>query len=95
MKVFSKIMIAFLAITLVIACKNTPEGEAAKTGDAATNVATASATAKNFSVTDGQFIGPLLKLADSTPELLMFKEESFLSKMEILPVENLALKCLR
>ncbi|MFT5164804.1 MAG: polyisoprenoid-binding protein YceI [Saprospiraceae bacterium] len=53
MKVFSKIMIAFLAISLFIACKNTPEGEAAKVGDAAKDVATASATAKQFSVTDG------------------------------------------
>ncbi len=53
MKVFSKIMIAFFAITLVFACKNTPEGDAAKVGDAAKNVATAAAAAKNFSVTDG------------------------------------------
>lgn len=53
MKVFSKIMIAFLAISLFVACKNTPEGDAAKVGDAAKDIATASATAKEFSVTDG------------------------------------------
>ena len=52
MKVFSKFMIAFLALTLVFACKNTPEGDAAETG-AAKDVATAAATAKNFNITDG------------------------------------------
>ena len=53
MKLFSKIMIAFLAISLIVSCKNTPEGEAAKVGDAAKDVAVSSAAAKDFSVSDG------------------------------------------
>jgi polyisoprenoid-binding protein YceI len=53
MKLISKIMIAFLAISLIVSCKNTPEGDAAKVGDAAKDVAVSSAAAKDFPVTDG------------------------------------------
>lgn len=53
MKVLSKFMIAFFALTLIVACKNQPEGEKAKVGEASTEVAKAAATAKNFSVSEG------------------------------------------
>lgn len=53
MKLLSNIMIAFLAMSLIVACKNTPEGEKAKVGEAAKEVATAPAAAKDFSVSSG------------------------------------------
>ena len=53
MKVLSKFMIAFFALTLVVACKNQPEGEKAKVGEASTEVAKSTAAAKSFSVTSG------------------------------------------
>ncbi len=53
MKVLSKLMIVFLALTLIVSCKNTPEGTKAKVGDAATELAKATAAAKNFAVSDG------------------------------------------
>ncbi len=45
-------MIAFLAMSLIVACKNTPEGEKAAVGDAK-EVAKAATTAKVFAVTGG------------------------------------------
>ena len=53
MKVLSKILMACLVLTLVFACKNQPEGEAAKVGDAADNVATSSSSAKTYTVDNG------------------------------------------
>ena len=54
MQLLSKFFIAILAISLVISCKNQPEGEAAKTGDAADNVATAPADAAKYAVKEGK-----------------------------------------
>lgn len=52
MKVLSNLLIAVMAMTLIVACKNTPEGEAAKVGEAQTEAA-APAAAKTFNVTGG------------------------------------------
>lgn len=53
MKLLSNIMIAFLAMSLIVACKNTPEGEKAKVGEAAKEVAQAPVAAQNFTLDNG------------------------------------------
>ncbi len=53
MKVLSKLIIAVLAISVIVSCKKTPEGEKAKVGEASKEVATAAASAQNFNVTNG------------------------------------------
>lgn len=53
MKFLSNFLIAFFALSLIISCKNKPEGEAAQTGDAAEETAKPSADAKMYEVTSG------------------------------------------
>jgi polyisoprenoid-binding protein YceI len=52
MKVLSNLLIALLTMSLVVACTPTPEGEAAKTGEAQQEAATPT-TAKTFNITGG------------------------------------------
>lgn len=54
MKIVSNFLIAFVAISLIVSCKNAPEGEAAKTGEAAAEPSQLSAEAKTFEVSDGK-----------------------------------------
>ena len=54
MKIISNLLIVFLAISVMVSCKNQPEGEAAKTAEASQNTATPSESAKFFEVTDGK-----------------------------------------
>lgn len=65
MKVISKITFALLAISLFVACGNKPEGEAAKVSDASKTVATPTATAKSFKVTNGTVYWTGTKVAGS------------------------------
>ena len=53
MKIRPKFLIAFFALSLIISCKNKPEGEAAQTGDATVETAKPSADAKMYEVTSG------------------------------------------
>jgi len=52
MKLLSRFMIALIAISMTFACKNQPEGEKAKVGEAKEVAATPSA-AKTFEITSG------------------------------------------
>ncbi len=53
MKIISNFLIAFIALSLIVSCKNQPEGEAATTEEASENVAKPSADAKFFEVANG------------------------------------------
>lgn len=53
MKILSNFLMAFFALSLIISCKNKPEGEAAKTSEAVEETAKPSADAKVFEVTGG------------------------------------------
>ena len=52
MKVLSNLLIALMAISVIVSCKKTPEGEAAKVGEAQQE-ATAPAAAKTYNITGG------------------------------------------
>ena len=54
MKILSNFLIVFLAVSLFVSCKNAPEGEAAKTGEASEEPGKPSANAQTFEVTDGK-----------------------------------------
>jgi len=53
MKISSNLLIAFFALSLIISCKNQPEGEAATTGEASQTIAKPSTDAKVYGVTNG------------------------------------------
>ena len=54
MKILSNFLIAFLAMSLFVSCKNQPEGDAAETGEASETTAKPTGESKYFEVTDGK-----------------------------------------
>ena len=53
MKIISNFLFVFVALSLIISCKNKPEGEAAQTGEATEKAPQLSKDAKMFQVTNG------------------------------------------
>lgn len=53
MKILSNLLIGFMALGLIVSCQDAPEGEAAKTGEAAENTAKITEETKMYQVTSG------------------------------------------
>jgi len=62
MKFISNLLIAFIAVSLIVSCKDQPEGEAAKTGEASETVAKPSNEAQIFEVTGGKLFWAATKV---------------------------------
>ena len=54
MKFISNLLFAFIAVSLIVSCKNQPEGEAAKTGEALETDEKPSEDAQIFEMTGGK-----------------------------------------